>query len=164
MKHCKHAVCFPPPRCFFPNMNCRLGLFYFFPFPIIHPLLTLCHFPVKSISIRSPLLLASSYTSAERHVAPRGCWHVRGANFRAASLARRWLVRCGAMFAGERTWLWVKEIVVLITAVSRCLAFHWCVGTYEWVESSPHTNMLMLKSTGGAILIGGTASRLFRSH
>lgn len=76
----------------------------FFSFPIIHLLLALCHFKVKSISIRSPLLLASTYTSAEYHAAHgswRGGWHVRGANFRAPSL-RRELVRSAAMCAGEK--------------------------------------------------------------
>lgn len=48
--------------------------------------------------------------------------------------------------AGERTWLCAEEIVVLITAVSCCLAFHRCNGTYEWVESTQHTDMLMLKA------------------
>ena len=50
------------------------------------------------------------------------------------------------MALGERTWLWVEEIVALITAISCCLVFHWCNGTYEWVGSSPRTDMLMLKA------------------
>lgn len=62
----KHAGVFPASQIF---LSSQAAHWDFFSFPVIHLLLALCHFKEKRISIRSPLLLASTYASAECHAA-----------------------------------------------------------------------------------------------